>query len=321
VRLLVLGGTRFVGRGLVQAALADGHDVTLFHRGRTAPGLFADAEHVLGDRDGGLAPLAGRTFDACVDVSGYVPRLVRDSAELLRDAVSRYVFVSTISAYADMSHPTDETAPLATLEDESTEVVEEAYGGLKALCERVVTDVFGDRSVIARPTFVVGPDDHTGRFTWWVHRAARGGDLLVPESSAWRIQLIDVRDLGRFLLRAAVDTSLAGAYNVVGPEVEVGLVHVVEEAAELAETTVRPVVVSDAFLVARGVTGTELPFWVPDESWAAWAQASGERARAAGLTHEPVVETLHATLDRAVMVGGVGLSPERESELLAAIRG
>jgi 2'-hydroxyisoflavone reductase len=321
VRLLVLGGTRFVGRGLVEAALADGHEVTLFHRGRSGPGLFPAAEHVLGDRDGGLAPLEGRRFDACVDVSGYVPRVVRASAELLRDAVDRYVFVSSISVYASMREPTDESSQLAGLDDETTESVAEAYGGLKVLCERVVTEVFGARSAIARPTYVVGPDDYTGRFTWWVHRAARGGRVLVPESLAWRLQFIDVRDLGRFLLDAAGDASLAGAYNVVGPEVAVGMVDVVEEAAGLAGVEVRPVVVSDEALLEHGVTGAELPLWEPDPEWASWAQASGERARGAGLTHEPVVETLRATLDRAAAVDGVGLSPAREAELLDALAG
>jgi 2'-hydroxyisoflavone reductase len=318
VRLLVLGGTRFVGRGLVEAALAAGHEVTTFNRGRTAPGLFPEAEHVPGDRDGGLEPLAGRVFDACVDVNGYVPRVVRDSALLLAEAVSRYVLVSSISAYAEMRVPGDETAPLAVLEDEANESVEEAYGALKAACERVVTDVYGDRSAVARPTFVVGPHDHTGRFTWWVHRGARGGDVLVPEGSAWRIQVIDVRDLGRFLLHAAVDPSLAGPYNVVGPSVELGLVDVVEEAAGLAGSTVRPVVVPDAFLLERGVSGAELPLWVPEPEWAMWAHASGERALAAGLVNVPVVETVRATLEQASTVDGVGLTPERETELLAA---
>lgn len=317
MKLLVLGGTRFVGRAVVEAAIADGHEVTLFHRGRTGADLFPQAEHVLGDRDGGIDALATGTWDACVDVSGYVPRVVRASAELLAGAVARYVFVSSVSVYEELRGPTDETAPLAVLEDETTEAVEEAYGGLKALCESVVTEVYGERSVLARPTFVVGPHDHTGRFTWWVQRGARGGTVLVPESSAWRIQIIDVRDLARFLLLAAADPSLSGAYNVVGPRIDVGLVDVVEEAAILAGAEVRPVVVGDSFLVEQGVSERELPLWVPEPEWAAWAKASGERALAAGLVHTPVVETIHATLDRAPTVDGVGLTPERETELLA----
>jgi len=318
VKLLVLGGTQFVGRAVVEAALADGHDVTLFHRGRTSPELHPQAEHVLGDRDGGLGALARGTWDACIDVSGYVPRVVRASAELLAGAVARYAFVSSVSVYAELRGPSDETTPLASLEDETTESIEEAYGGLKALCESVVTNVYGDRSVLARPTLVAGPHDHTGRFTWWVHRGARGGTVLVPEGSAWRIQIIDVRDLARFLLLAAADPSLSGAYNIVGPRVEVGLVDVVEEAASLAGSEVKPVVVDDAFLVEQGVSERELPLWVPEPEWAAWAQASAERALAAGLVHTPVVETIHATLDQAPLVDGVGLASQREAALLAA---
>jgi 2'-hydroxyisoflavone reductase len=319
VRILVLGGTQFVGRALVEAALAAGDEVTLFHRGRTNPELFPQADHVTGDRDGGLAPLAGRSWDACVDVSGYLPRVVRDAAQLLAGNVDRYVYVSTISVYADLAAPVDEDGRLASLADPGVETVDgDTYGGLKALCEQVVTDVLGDRSTIVRPTYVVGPHDHTGRFTWWVHRGARGGDVVVPASCAWRIQLIDVRDLARFLHGAATGAVPSGTYNAVGPAVETGFVDVLEEAAELAETSVRPVVVEDAFLAEHSVTHAELPLWVPEPGWEAWAQVSGERAIAAGLVHTPLVETIHATLDHAATVDGVGLTPEREAELLAA---
>jgi len=331
VKLLILGGTQFVGRALAARALADGHEVTLFHRGRTNDDLFPDTEHVHGDRDGGIDGLSGRTFGACIDCSGYVPRVVRQSAELLHRHVHRYVYVSSVSAYADLSAPRDETAELATLEDDSTETVTaETYGGLKALCERAVVDVYGDGCAIVRPTFVVGPYDHTGRFTWWVRRGAEGGDLLVPEGSAWRIQLIDVHDLARFLLLAATDNSLSGAYNVVGPAVETGLVNVVEEAAILADSPVRPVVVDDAFLVEHGVSTQELPLWVPEPAWAAWAQTSGERALAAGLVHTPLVETIRTTLDSGEAgegsspvdaVRATGLTPTRERKLLAAWHG
>ena len=331
MKLLILGGTQFVGRALAAAALAGGHDVTLFHRGRTNDDLFPDAEHVHGDRDGGIGELAGRAFDVCLDTSGYLPRVVRQSAELLHDRADRYVYVSSVSVYADLSAPRDESAGLAALEDETTEsITEETYGGLKALCERAVAEVYGDGGVIVRPTFVVGPFDHTGRFTWWVQRGAVGGELLVPEGSAWRIQLIDVRDLARFLLLAATDSSLSGVYNVVGPGIETGLVNIVEEAATLAGTIVRPVVVEDDFLVGHGVSTRELPLWVPDATWAAWAQTSGARALAAGLVHTPLVETIHATLDSGPAGEGAspvdsaeatGLSPEREHELLAAWHG
>jgi len=306
-----------VGRALVARALADGHDVTLLHRGLKSRDLFPEATHVLADRDGGLDALGDGGFDACIDVSGYLPRVVRQSTELLADRVGRYVFVSTVSVYSDLSEPSDENGLLATLEDASVEeITGETYGGLKVLCERVVTETYGDRSVLARPTFVVGPHDHTGRFTWWVHRGAQGGRLVVPEAGAWRIQLIDVRDLAGFLLLGAADDTLTGPYNVVGPQVQTGLVDVVEDVASLSGVEVHPVVVEDAFLLERGLTIEQLPLWIPDADWAAWAQTSGERALAAGLVHTPLVETIHATLDHAGVVEGIGLPPDRERELL-----
>ena len=178
--------------------------------GVTNPGLFPDAEHVLGDRDGGLDALAGRTWDVCVDVSGYLPRLVNDSATALRASVERYVYVSTISVYADLSVARDESGPLATIEDETTEeITGDSYGALKALCEQAVTAVYGDRAAIVRPGFVIGPHDHTGRFPWWAHRAARGGEMIVPASFAREFQAIDTRDLADFLLLRA-RSSLTG---------------------------------------------------------------------------------------------------------------
>ena len=172
--ILVLGGTQFVGRALVEAGLEAGEELTLFHRGLTNPGLFPEVEHVHGDRDGGLGALDGRTWNACIDVSGYLPRLVGDSASVLRDSVERYVYVSTVSVYADLSVPRDECGPLGTLEDETTEEINgDTYGPLKALCEQRVTEVFGERAAIVRPGYIIGPYDHTGRFPWWAHRAAR----------------------------------------------------------------------------------------------------------------------------------------------------
>ena len=204
MRILVLGGTQFVGRAFVESALEAGDELTLFHRGRTNPGIFPDVEHVIGDRDGGLGALDGGSWDACLDVSGYVPRLVGDAATTLRDRVERYLFVSTISVYASLAVPQDEDGALATLEDETTEeITGGSYGGLKALCERVVSETFGERAAIVRPGYVIGPYDHTGRFPWWAHRAARGGEMIVPATLARAFQAIDTRDLAEFLLLRA----------------------------------------------------------------------------------------------------------------------
>lgn len=311
MKLLVLGGTRFVGRGLVEAALAGGHDVTLFHRGRAGSELFPQAERLLGDRDGGLDALQGDVWDACVDVSGYLPRIVRQSAELLRDAVGRYVFVSSVSAYASFAEPgLTEDSPLAELDDATVEeITGETYGGLKVLCERVVEEVFGGRSAIVRPGVVAGPHDPTGRFTYWAMRGTRGGEALVPSQTAEQVQVIDVRDLGAFLLWAA--QGLAGAYNAMGPADPAGLIDAVSGA--------HATVVDDAFLVEHEVTPQDLPLWIPGED--GWSQVDHARALDAGLQLRPLAETIQGAREQASLVDGVGLTEEREAELLAAWHG
>ena len=319
MRILVLGGTRFVGRALAGAALAAGDEVTLFHRGRTNPGLFPEAEHVLGDRDGGLAALDGRTWDACVDVSGYLPRLVGDASAVLRDRVERYVFVSTVSVYADLSVPRDERGPCATIEDPAEEeITGETYGALKALCEQAVTEAFRERAAIVRPGFVIGPYDPTGRFPWWAHRAARGGEMLVPASLARAFQAVDARDLADFLLVAA-RVPLAGAFNAAGPVPPVTMLDLVEAAAQVSGSDPAVEVVDDAFLASRGVE-TELPLWSDDPRFAAWARVDVSKAIAAGLRFRPIDDTVAATIAHTEVVPGIGLEPQREAELLAGWR-
>ncbi len=319
MKILVLGGTQFVGRALVEAALAGGNELTLFHRGVTNAGLFPEAEHVLGDRDGDLGLLSGRSWDACVDVSGYLPRLVGDAARALEASVERYVYVSTISVYADMSVPRDESGPLATIDDETTEeITGGSYGALKALGESAVTDVYGERATIVRPGFIIGPYDHTGRFPWWAHRAARGGEMIVPASLARAFQAIDARDLGDFLLIRA-RSPLTGVFNATGPVPAVTMLDLVEAAASASDADLNVEVVDDAFLTAQGIEN-ELPLWVDDPDWAAWAQVDVSKAIGAGLTFRPIEDTVTATLAHTEVVPGVGLDPEREADVLAAWR-
>lgn len=315
MRLLVLGGTKLVGRGLAAAALAAGHEVTLFHRGVTGLDVHPEAEHLLGDRDGGLDPLVGRRWDACVDVSGYEPRLVRASAEVLAGSVERLVYVSTISVYASLATPVDETAPLATLPPgaDPDQFSWELYGALKALGEQAATDVFGDRATVVRPGYVVGPHDHTGRFTWWVRRAARGGRMPVPASIHDRAQFIDGRDLGAFLLHAA-EHGLPGAYNATGPVPPVGMGEVLALAADLGNATLEVVPVPDDRVAAAGV---ELPLWPGnDPAWGSWADVDVARALAAGLTFRPLAETVRDVLADAPEVTGLGPAQEDEDRLL-----
>src|ERR1044071_8277313 len=180
MRILIIGGTRFLGRHLVEAALARRHEVTLFNCGQSNPDLFPQLETILGDREKDVNKLQGRIWDAVIDVAGYIPRIVRLSAEILKPGVSRYVFISTISVYADFKKiGIDETYPVGKLEDESVEeITGETYGPLKALCEQAIQEIYGERALIIRPGLIVGPHDPTDRFTYWPVRVARGGDAL-----------------------------------------------------------------------------------------------------------------------------------------------
>lgn len=320
MRILVLGGTKFVGRAFVEAALVAGHETTLFYRGQTNPDLFPEAEHVHGDRDGGLAVLEGRSWDACVDTCGYVPRVVRLSAELLRAALGRYVFVSSISAYADFDAPPVEGAPLAQLEDPTVEeITGETYGGLKALCERAVEESFGERATVIRPGFITGRHDPTGRFTYWAHRGARGGEVLAPASLAGRLQVVDVRDLAAFLLRV-IEDDLGGVFNVTAPMPPGSIAEVLHAGEAAAVSDLVVTVVDDAFLVDRQVGMAELPLWAPPSEYPHLMSADVSSAVAAGFTPRPLAEAATAALE-AELVEGVGLPPERETELLQAWHG
>ena len=315
MRLLLLGGPRFLGRAVIDASLERGHEPTLFNRGTTNPDAYPDVERIAGDRDGGLDGLRGRTWDAVVDTSGYLPRVVRASARMLSDAVGHYVFVSSISVYGSFADVVDEDAALAELSKPGSEDVGRDYGALKALCEDEVASVFRGRSTAVRAGLIVGPHDPTGRFTYWPHRIARGGDVLVP-GPAWRpVQLIDVRDLAEWIVNAA-ENRIAGAFNVTGPTT---MGAVVDAARRVAGASVRAVEVDDEFLVAQGVgEWMELPLWVDtrNKEWRRFLEVDVSRALEAELAFRSLDETVAATLAEAETVEGVGLRPEREHELL-----
>ena len=220
MRLLLLGGTRFVGRHLAETALERGHQVSLFHRGKTNPDLFPQAEHLLGDREGDLSILDGRRWDAVLDVNGYVPRIVRVSAERLAGAADRYVFISTISVYADVAvrgrHEGSPVKQPPPGEEGSEEFTGKAYGWLKARCERAVEEVWPGRTLIVRPCLLVGPHDFTGRFPYWPWRVARGAEVLAPDRPDLPIQALDARDLADWVLRS-VESGHTGLFNASGP--------------------------------------------------------------------------------------------------------
>jgi 2'-hydroxyisoflavone reductase len=318
VRLLVLGGTAFLGRALVDAALARGHEVTLFNRGRTNPELFAEAERLRGDRNEDLSALEGREWDAAVDVATFLPRAVRLATETLRDRVDRYVFVSSISAYADFSTPASEDSAVAQLENPESESIED-YGPLKAECERLVQEAFGERALVVRPGLIVGPHDPTDRFTYWPRRVAEGGRVLAPAPPDQPVQFIDVRDLGEWIV-AAIEAGRSGVYNVTGePTTFEALLDECMRASGDAEIVWVP---PERLVEAEVGEWMELPLWIFTREFAAMQRTDVSKALRDGLRFRPLEETIRDTLawdaERTTpRAGGIGLTAERERELLA----
>jgi 2'-hydroxyisoflavone reductase len=316
MRLLVIGGTRFVGRHLVEAALAAGHDVTLVHRSATE--LFPSARHVLADRNGDLSALADGEWDATVDVCAYLPAQVLSLAAALGGRGGHHVLVSSVSVYATPPGPggDEDSALLPVAGDDVDEVTDTTYGPLKVACERAATAAHGDRLAVVRPTYVVGPHDHTGRYPWWVRRMARGGEVLAPGGQEDPAQVVDVRDLADFQLGLATG-QVAGVFNAVRPTLPWS--ELLEATAAVAPAGTTLTWVDAEWLTEQGVTGADLPLW--SEGVVDWESAmSPARAEAAGLRHRPLSETVRdtaawATDDR--LPAAVGLSPARETELLA----
>jgi 2'-hydroxyisoflavone reductase len=326
MRLLILGGTKFLGRAVVDAALDAGHEVTMFNRGETNPELFPDVEKLRGNRDGDLVALEGRQWDVAVDPSGYVPRVVRASAELLRDAVEHYTFVSSVSVYGTFREPGfDESAATEELTDPDTEEVMEHYGALKAACERVVHEIFPERALHVRAGLIVGPHDPTDRFTYWPVRVARGGEVLAPGRPERQVQFVDVRDLADWIVRCAEDR-VAGTFNATGPVPPVTMGELLETCRAVSGSDATFTWVDDAFLLANEVgPWMELPLWVPesDPEIASIMAADVSRAVAAGLTFRPVAQTVADTLAWAGNerpFEQTGLDAAKEERLLEGAR-
>jgi len=334
MKLLILGGTVFLGRYLVEAALARGHQVTLFNRGQHNPDLYPEVEKLRGDRDGGLDALRGRRWDAVVDTSGYLPRIVRASAVLLADAADHYTFISSISVYPHFrSVGLDESAPVGTLDDPAVEeITGESYGPLKALCEQAVEQVRPGRTLIVRPVLIVGPHDYSDRFTYWARRVAQGGELLAPEHPDWHTQIIDVRDLAEWTLRM-VEQRQVGVYNATGPEYDLMFGQLLDTCRTVSGSDARFTWVSEAFLTENEVAPwSELPLWIPqsDPDMLGFSDVSCAKAIAAGLVFRDLATTVRDTLawdaarvDAAesparALQPRAGLAPEREAELLRA---
>lgn len=319
MNVLILGGTQFVGRHIVEDLLAAGHRVSILNRGKSQDDLPTHVERLRGDRDDGvvgLDALTGRSWDVCVDVSGYTPRQVRPSAEKLRERVQRYVFVSAVSVYGDPDdRPVRETHPrMPPAAENVTDVNGETYGPLKVTCEDIVQQIYAERCTLLRPQIVVGPHDPSGRYGYWVQRAMQGGEMLAPGDGSDHVQVIDAHDLARFT-RTVIEYDLGGSFNLAGPRLTwaefmriLGADHSVWVPAEIIN--------------AAGLRFFELPLFRPERGpRSSLMDVSNERARVAGLTlTDPEVTARNV---RAWLRGRdetLALSPEREAELIHMAR-
>jgi 2'-hydroxyisoflavone reductase len=343
MKLLILGGTRFVGRHLVTAALAREHQITLFNRGKHSSAALTNVETIYGDRNSDLTKLQGRRWDAVVDTSGYLPRTVKASAEILSHSVDRYVFISSASVYADVSvFDVDETAPVATLTSEQLDQANDIdssgqtsavtygkmYGGLKALCEQAAEEVLPNRVLIIRPGLIVGPYDYTDRFTYWVQRIAHGGEILAPGRPDRYLQFIDVRDLAEWIVRM-IERGGTGVYNANGLPNNLTMERMLEECKTVSTmVSARDVSftwVSDEFLMQEKVAGwSEVPLWVPEEDTPhlkGFMFINCNKAVGAGLTFRPLHDTIRDTLtwyetNRVDEELKAGIDTDKEQRLL-----
>jgi 2'-hydroxyisoflavone reductase len=332
LRILILGGTRFIGLHMTALALARGHTLTFFNRGKTKADRYPEVERIKGDRNGEIDALKGRQWDAVIDNSGYVPRHVRLSGELLAPNVKQYVFVSSISVYPNFSVPRDESSPVGKLADETVEKVDgETYGPLKALCEQAAERALPGRVTIIRPGLIVGPDDNTDRFTYWPARAARGGEFIAPGAPTDAFQIIDARDLAAFTLDA-VENNHLGVFNLVSNangfkfgELTDACIAAANRQAKPADTP-RATFLPAEFLEEQKVAPwSEMPVWLPPKGdEAAFAGTSNQAARAKGLKISPLKKTVSDTLawhltrpaeERDKLKAGI--APDKEAAVLA----
>jgi 2'-hydroxyisoflavone reductase len=335
MRILILGGTGFIGPHQVRYALSRGHQVTLFNRGRQPHEWPGAVEELLGDRNtGDLKALEGREWDACIDNPTTLPFWVRDAGRILHGKIKQYLFISTISVYADNLKPADESAPVApyTGKDAMAETMEslraaqgELYGPLKALSEKEAEQQFPGKATIIRPGLIVGPGDETDRFTYWPVRLARGGEVLAPGDGSDPVQFIDARDLAEWTIRMA-ERHTVGTFNATGPEHPLQMRQMLSGIGSAIHADFRPIWVVSDFLEAEKVEAwSDMPVWVPGQgNTAGFARRSIRKALTAGLTFRPLATTASDTLtwfkqqpaERQAKLKA-GLTPAREEEVLS----
>ncbi|MBI5631784.1 MAG: NAD-dependent epimerase/dehydratase family protein [Elusimicrobia bacterium] len=307
VRILILGGTVFLGRHIVEAGLSRGHSITLFNRGRQNPELFPTVEKLCGDRNGDLSALEGIRFDAVIDTSTYTPKQAANIAEILGDSIEHYTFISSVSAYASFppGRSYDENSPLAQ--------GNEGYGPLKARSEETLEVAYPGQVAHVRPGLIVGPCDPTDRFTYWPQRIKRGGDVLAPGRPERPVQFIDVRDLGDWCIRLA-EAKAAGRFNAVGPRQTLTMQQLLKECCSTLGSDARFHWVPDDELIAAGIEAwTELPLWIPenDEDSGGFLQGDNRKAIANGLTYRALSDTIRTTFEWFTRCGRAPDSPIR----------
>jgi len=334
MRLLILGGTGLIGPHQVRYAVSRGHKVTVFNRGKTHPGILGglDVEQLLGDRNGDLDSLKGRDWDAAIDNPATLPKWVRDAAAVLKGHTKRYLFVSTVSVYADNAKPgQDESAPVQTGGDPNAARMTDVrqYGPLKALAEEETRKAFGPGAIVVRPGLIIGPGDETGRFLYWPLRMRRGGDVLCPGDGNDPVQYVDARDLAEWTVRLVEKDGNGGTYNAIGPVRPQTVRQALEGVRKGARSSAKLVWVPLSVLEKEKVSAwADLPLWVPGGGdTAGFHRRDNRRAVSRGLTFRPIEDTTRAALawydalppDQKAKVEG-GLKPEREAEVLAAFR-
>lgn len=328
MKILVIGGPRFVGYALTEALLKNNHIVTFFNRGKTNPELFPEVEKIHGNRDGEMANIGpDKKFDAVIDTCGYLPRIVKQSVNFLKDKTTYYVFISSVSVYSSthiLQHR-DETSDVFELNDPTTEEIfgePNNYGGLKILCERVVQEVFKENTIIIRPGYIIGPNDPTHRFTYWPVRIRKGGKMLAPGENPCNLQIVDVRDLAEFTVEL-LEKQKTGTFNVAGPEKTFDFKEMIKRLKKITKSNVEIHWATNSWLNEHGISaGKDFPIWDPSTEDQALMDVSIEKAVKAGLKFRSLDETVNSTLQWYDGIKGdtknwtVGLDPEKEKELL-----
>ncbi|MBA2368443.1 MAG: NAD-dependent epimerase/dehydratase family protein [Candidatus Protochlamydia sp.] len=326
LKILILGGTTFLGPHLVHDLQENGHEVTLFNRG-TQSNHFTNVEQLHGDRDGNLEALKGKNWDAIIDTSATLPRLVQDSSEFLAHSTKHYTFISSIGVYQDFHQPKiNEDYPLAKLEDEkSEEITEKTYGGLKAACEKIILDYFPNSCLIIRPGLIIGPLDPTERFSYWPIRIEKGGDILAPAPSDQLLQYIDARDLAKWIV-AMIEQKATGIYNATGPDAPITFEKVLRTCQHVSTKNSTFTWAAEDFLIEHHVQDwTELPLWLSSKrNMPGFLNVSIDKALQAGLVYRPLSETIQAILawdkKRGSKSGKIGLNPDKEQTLLKLLK-